>query len=78
MKRAPIGRPFFVHLAWPKVSQKNPTDSQARPSTPSPASKMEGRASESAQTKHLTKRVLLAHGDHVVASAVVIAVIITG
>ena len=22
MKRAPIGRPFFVHPAWPKVSPK--------------------------------------------------------
>ena len=78
MKRAPIGRPFFVHPAWPKVSQKNP-NGLAGSSLHLKACTQNGGTSQRVRTNQaLGQAVLLAHGDHVVASAVVIPVIIAG
>ena len=77
MKRAPIGRPFFVHPAWPKVSPKE-TNGLAGSSLRLKACKQNGVTSQRVRTNQaLDQAVLLAHGDHVVASAVVIPVIIS-
>ena len=72
MKRAPIGCPFFVHPTWPKVSPKE-TNGLAGSSLHLKACKQNRGTSQRVRTNQaLDQAVLLAHGDHVVASAVVI------